>query len=164
MDHIEALVSKLDEVGVALNEVETGIRVRAPETIHYADVATAPYPGFATDFQAQFMALMSIADGSSMIIENIFENRFMHVAELNRMGAKIRIEGNTAFVTGVPKLSGAPVMASDLRASAALVLAGLAADGITEIHRIYHLDRGYDRIEKKLRTLGAKIKRTQVKF
>ncbi len=164
MDHIEALVGKLDEVGVELIEVEKGIRVKAPKAIRYTDMSTAPYPGFATDFQAQFMALMTLASGSSVIVENIFENRFMHVAELNRMGANIKVEGNSAFVTGVKKLSGAPVMASDLRASAALVLAGLAADGITEIHRIYHLDRGYDRIEHKLRKLGARIKRTKVKF
>ncbi len=164
MDHVEALVSKLEEVGVQFSEVHEGIRVKAAKHIRYTDVSTAPYPGFATDFQAQFMALMCLAEGSSVVAENIFENRFMHVAELNRMGANIRIEGNTAIVTGVKKLSGAPVMASDLRASAALILAGLAADGITEVHRIYHIDRGYDRIEYKLRKLGARIKRTKVKF
>lgn len=164
MDHVEALVTKLEEVGVQFSEVPEGIRVKGPSHIRYTDISTVPYPGFATDFQAQFMALMCMADGSSVIVENIFENRFMHIAELNRMGANIKIEGNSAFVTGVKKLSGAPVMASDLRASAALILAGLAADGLTEVHRIYHIDRGYDRIEFKLRQLGARIKRAKVKF
>src|SRR5690606_10042004 len=115
------------------------------------DVSTAPYPGFATDLQAQFMALMTVAEGSSVIKENIFENRFMHVGELIRMGAEIKLEGNTAVVRGVKKLSGAPIMATDLRASACLVLAGLAAEGITEITRVYHIDRGYEKIEKKFR-------------
>jgi UDP-N-acetylglucosamine 1-carboxyvinyltransferase len=164
IDHIESLVAKLEEAGVQIKEEEEGFRIKGPGTIRYTDIVTAPYPGFATDFQAQFMALMCLAEGSSVIVENIFENRFMHVAELNRMGANIKVEGNSAFVTGAKKLSGAPVMASDLRASAALILAGLAADGITELHRIYHIDRGYDRIEKKLRGLGARIKRTTVKF
>jgi UDP-N-acetylglucosamine 1-carboxyvinyltransferase len=164
MDHVEALVAKLEEAGVQFSEVLEGVCVKGLSHIRYTDINTAPYPGFATDFQAQFMALMCLAEGSSVIVENIFENRFMHVAELNRMGANIKIEGNSAFVMGVKKLSGAPVMASDLRASAALILAGLAADGITEVHRIYHIDRGYDRIEHKLRQLGARIKRTKVKF
>ena len=128
------------------------------------NVTTAPYPGFATDFQAQFMALMAIAQGTSVITETIFENRFMHALELTRMGADIKIEGKAAIVKGVKQLSGAPVMASDLRASAALILAGLAADSLTEIHRVYHIDRGYEGIEKKLRKLGARIKRVKVKY
>jgi UDP-N-acetylglucosamine 1-carboxyvinyltransferase len=128
------------------------------------DVTTAPYPGFATDFQAQFMAMMTIAHGTSVIAETIFENRFMHALELKRMGADIQIEGHRAIVKGVKKLSGAPVMASDLRASAALVLAGLVADGLTEIHRVYHIDRGYENIEKKFRALGARVKRAKVKY
>ena len=123
------------------------------------DIMTAPYPGFATDMQAQFLALNSIADGESRIVENIFENRFMHIQELHRMGAKIQLQGNTAICQGIPKLTGAPLMATDLRASASLVLAGLAAEGKTIIDRIYHIDRGYERIEEKLAQLGAKIKR-----
>ena len=123
------------------------------------DISTAPYPAFPTDMQAQFMALNTIAEGSSSVIENIFENRFMHVQELQRMGAKIRLNGNTAMITGVDKLTGAPVMATDLRASASLILAGLAAEGETIVERIYHVDRGYERIEEKLSMLGADIKR-----
>ncbi len=122
-------------------------------------MTTQPYPGFATDMQAQIMALMAVAEGRSVITETVFENRFMHVNELLRMGADIAISGNTAVVHGVPALSGAPVMATDLRASASLVVAGLAATGITEVHRIYHLDRGYETIETKLRALGAQIER-----
>jgi UDP-N-acetylglucosamine 1-carboxyvinyltransferase len=120
-----------------------------------------PYPGFPTDMQAQFMVLMSVAGGFSMISETIFENRFIHVSELKRMGADIKISGNTAMITGVPMLSGAPVMASDLRASASLILAGLAAKGATEINRVYHLDRGYEKIEEKFSQLGAAIRRVR---
>jgi UDP-N-acetylglucosamine 1-carboxyvinyltransferase len=123
------------------------------------DVRTAPHPGFPTDMQAQLMVALCLAEGSSKITETVFENRFMHVQELQRLGADITVEGKTAVVKGVPDLSGAPVMASDLRASAALVLAGLAAQGTTEIHRVYHLDRGYERIEAKLAPLGARIRR-----
>jgi UDP-N-acetylglucosamine 1-carboxyvinyltransferase len=123
------------------------------------DISTAPHPGFPTDMQAQFMALNCVADGVGVISETIFENRFMHVQELLRLGADIRIDGHTAIVRGLPQLSGAPVMATDLRASASLILAGLVADGETVIDRIYHLDRGYERIEEKLSALGAKIRR-----
>lgn len=161
---VEVLRLKLEEVGVKISQEKDGIRVTGPKTLKATDVTTAPYPGFATDFQAQFMALMTLAHGTSVVTETIFENRFMHALELIRMGADIKIEGKVAVVKGVKKLSGAPVMASDLRASAALILAGLAADGLTEIHRVYHIDRGYEQIEKKLRKLGAKIKRAKVRY
>ena len=163
---VEALSAKLEECGakVTIFSDSGEILVEGPKSFKSADITTAPYPGFATDFQAQFMAMMSLANGTSIISETIFENRFMHAPELIRMGADIKIEGNTAIVKGVKKLSGAPVMASDLRASAALLLAGLAADGITEVHRVYHIDRGYENIEKKFRKLGARIKRAKVKF
>jgi UDP-N-acetylglucosamine 1-carboxyvinyltransferase len=124
------------------------------------DVRTAPHPGFPTDMQAQFAALNTVADGVATITETIFENRFMHMLEMRRLGADIRIEGHTAIVRGVPKLTAAPVMATDLRASASLVLAGLVADGETRVERIYHIDRGYEVIEEKLRGLGAQIRRT----
>jgi len=133
--------------------------VIGPERIRSTDLRTSPFPGFATDMQAQFMALMALADGTSRISETVFENRFMHVSELQRMGADITVEAGIAVVRGVPRLSGAPVMATDLRASACLVLAGLAAEGTTEISRVYHLDRGYERIEEKLSRLGAEIRR-----
>lgn len=165
---LEALRVKLEEVGVQMTEetkgTDKGIRVIGPKHLKSADITTSPFPGFATDFQAQFMAMMTVAQGSSVITETIFENRFMHAQELVRMGADIKIEGKAAIVKGVKKLSGAPVMASDLRASAALILAGLVADGLTEVHRIYHLDRGYEAMEKKFRKLGARIKRAQVKY
>ena len=161
---VEALRVKLEEAGAKVTATDKGIHVQGPRSLHAVDATTAPYPGLATDFQAQFMAMMTIAHGTSMITETIFENRFMHALELTRMGADIKIEGKAAVIKGVKKLSGAPVMASDLRASAALILAGLVADGITEIHRIYHIDRGYEQIEKKFRGLGAKIKRAKVKF
>jgi UDP-N-acetylglucosamine 1-carboxyvinyltransferase len=137
------------------------VRVKGPKRIRSINIKTRPYPGFPTDMQAQFMTLMCIADGASVISENIFENRFMHIAELLRFGADITIEGNSATVKGVKKLSGAPVMATDLRASASLILAGLAAENTTEVSRIYHLDRGYEAIEKKLAGLGADIKRVK---
>jgi len=124
------------------------------------DISTAPHPAFPTDMQAQFMAMNCIADGVAVVNENIFENRFMHVQELQRMGADIRVESHTAFVTGVEKLAGAPVMATDLRASASLVLAALAAEGETDVERIYHIDRGYEQIEQKLSMIGASIQRT----
>ena len=126
-------------------------------------MTTKPYPGFATDMQAQFMALMILARGTSVISEHIFENRFMHVQELKRMGARIQLEGPRAIVRGVKRLTGAPVMATDLRASASLVLAGLVAHGRTEVHRVYHLDRGYQRLDKKLRRLGARIRRSRAR-
>ncbi|MDO8644486.1 MAG: UDP-N-acetylglucosamine 1-carboxyvinyltransferase [bacterium] len=163
-EHLEGLIVKLSEAGVLIKTQKEGLSVEAPKKIRATDVTTAPYPGFATDFQAQFMACMSVAEGTSTLTETIFENRFMHASELVRMGANIRIEGKSAIVTGVKKLSSAPVMASDLRASAALILAGLAAEGITEVHRVYHIDRGYENIEKKLRKLGARIKRAKVKY
>lgn len=158
-EHLQTLENKLIEAGVNIKVAESTILVDGTNKRHAVDITTLPYPGFPTDLQAQFMALMSVTEGTSVITETIWENRFMHVAELTRMGAKIKLEGNSAIVTGVPYLSGAPVMASDLRASAALVLAGLVAKGKTIVNRIYHLDRGYESIEKKLTQLGAHIKR-----
>lgn len=158
-EHLSTLSAKLQEAGVVIEEKPQGVRVQAGDRLQAVDIKTAPYPGFPTDMQAQFMALMSLAEGTSIISETIFENRFMHVLELIRMGADIKIEGHTAFVRGVPGLNGAPVMATDLRASASLVLAGLAAEGETLISRVYHLDRGYEKIEHKLATLGADIQR-----
>ena len=158
--HIEALLQKLRETGCEVDEIDsTSFRVKGKGRLKAVDVPTAPYPGFATDLQAQTMACLTTAEGSSVITENIFENRFMHVQELLRLGADIKIEGKAAIIRGVDKLHGAPVMATDLRASASLVLAGLAAEGTTEIQRIYHLDRGYEKIEEKLIGLGADIKR-----
>ena len=157
--HLEAVTEKLRETGVLVEETDCSIRVLGDGHVRGVNIRTHPYPGFATDMQAQMMALMSIAQGSSVITETVFENRFMHVNELLRMGADIKVVGTTAFVHGVPTLSGAPVMATDLRASASLVLAGLAAQGITTISRVYHLDRGYESIEQKLLGLGASIER-----
>ncbi len=157
--HLDSMVIKLKEAGLIINQESDGIRVKGPEKLKPVDIKTMPYPGFPTDMQAQFMTLMSIADGTSLITESIFENRFMHVAELKRMGANIKIQGSTATVRGIPSLTGAPVMATDLRASASLVIAGLAAKGTTVVDRVYHLDRGYEQIEEKLKPLGAKIKR-----
>jgi UDP-N-acetylglucosamine 1-carboxyvinyltransferase len=159
LEHLDALSFKLMDAGVEITNRGGVVRVKGPKRPHAVNIKTRPYPGFPTDMQAQFMALMCIADGASVISENIFENRFMHVSELLRFGADITVEGNSATVKGVKKLSGAPVMATDLRASACLVLAGLAAEGTTEIQRIYHLDRGYEHIETKLAGLGADIKR-----
>ena len=161
LEHLDALVFKLQDAGVEIINKDNVVRVKGPERIRSVNIKTRPYPGFPTDMQAQFMALMCIADGASVISENIFENRFMHVSELLRFGADIVVEGNTATVKGVKKLSGAPVMATDLRASASLILAGLAADNTTEVSRIYHLDRGYEAIEKKLAGLGADIERVK---
>jgi UDP-N-acetylglucosamine 1-carboxyvinyltransferase len=158
---LEALVEKLRATGAEVGEAPGGLRVRGPARPRPTDVRTAPHPGFPTDMQAQMMVLLCLADGSSRITETVFENRFMHVQELLRLGADITVEGKTAVVRGVPALSGAPVMASDLRASAALVLAGLAARGTTEVLRVYHLDRGYERIEEKLAPLGARIARVK---
>jgi UDP-N-acetylglucosamine 1-carboxyvinyltransferase len=158
-DHLDAFLSKLKEAGVALSVDSDRVRVTGNGRVKSVDIATLPYPGFATDLQAQMMVLMSVADGVSVITENIFENRFMHAQELNRMGADVRLEGNRAVVRGVDGLSAAPVMATDLRASMSLILAGLVAKGNTEIARVYHLDRGYEHIEKKLSALGADIKR-----
>jgi UDP-N-acetylglucosamine 1-carboxyvinyltransferase len=161
LEHLDALVFKLQDAGVEITNKDNVVRVRGPKKIRSVNIKTRPYPGFPTDMQAQFMALMCIADGASVISENIFENRFMHVSELLRFGADIVVEGNTATVKGVKRLSGAPVMATDLRASASLILAGLAADNTTEVSRIYHLDRGYESIEKKLAGLGAEIIRVK---
>ncbi len=158
-EHLTAVLTKLQECGVELTVDADRVRVRGPERSRPADVTTSPFPGFPTDMQAQLMTLLGIADGQSRVTETIFENRFMHAAELNRMGASIETEGSTAIIRGVPAYQGAPVMASDLRASAALVLAGLAARGRTEIARVYHLDRGYERMEGKLAALGALIER-----
>ena len=143
-------------MGIGDNWVEVEMRGRRPKAV---DVRTAPYPAFPTDMQAQFAALNTVADGVGTIIETIFENRFMHMLEMRRLGAEIRLEGNTAIIHGVEKLNGAPVMATDLRASASLVLAGLVAEGQTDIERIYHIDRGYEAIEEKLLQLGASIRR-----
>jgi UDP-N-acetylglucosamine 1-carboxyvinyltransferase len=159
IDHMDAVVDKLREAGVTVAAVEGGIRVHASGRLKAQSFRTTEYPGFPTDMQAQFMALNAIASGSSRVTETIFENRFMHVNELVRLGAKIQIEGKVAVVDGVQRLSGATVMATDLRASASLVIAGLVADGQTTVDRIYHLDRGYDQMETKLRALGADIER-----
>jgi UDP-N-acetylglucosamine 1-carboxyvinyltransferase len=159
LDHLEALVEKVRATGADVTEVAGGLRVVGTGRPRPVDVRTAPHPGFPTDMQAQMMVLLCLADGSSRITETVFENRFMHVLELQRLGADITVEGKTAVVRGVGWLSGAPVMASDLRASAALVLAGLAASGTTEVRRVYHLDRGYERLEEKLAPLGARIRR-----
>ncbi len=154
-----AVIDKLEEAGVRFHKKENSIKVVAPHRLRPTSVTTFPYPGFPTDLQAQFMALMALTPGISVISDKVFPDRFMHIAELNRMGADIRREGVSAIVQGVKNLYGAPVMASDLRASAALVIAGLAAKGKTEIHRIYHLERGYENMDEKLRTLGAKVYR-----
>ncbi len=158
-DHLEAAIDKLREAGVAIDISPDAIRVRADRRPRAISLSTSEYPAFPTDLQAQFMALGCIAEGAGAITETIFENRFMHVNELVRLGARIEVAGNRAVVTGVPRLSGATVMATDLRASASLVIAGLVAEGETFIDRIYHLDRGYDRVEHKLRAVGAAIER-----
>ena len=158
--HLDAVLDKLAETGadISVGEdwVELDMKGRRPRSV---DITTAPYPGFPTDMQAQFTALNTIAEGTGVITETIFENRFMHVQELQRLGADIRVKGNTAIISGVSRLNGAPIMATDLRASASLVLAGLVADGITTVDRVYHIDRGYENIEEKLSALGARIKR-----
>lgn len=160
MANNEAVFGLLKRAGVDVISNDAGIRIkRQSGRIRGVDVMTEPYPGFPTDMQAQFMALLSLADGASMITESIFENRFMHVPELLRMGANINVHGSSAIVRGVGRLSGAPVMATDLRASVSLVLAGLAAEGVTDVNRVYHLDRGYERIEQKLAACGAIIER-----
>jgi UDP-N-acetylglucosamine 1-carboxyvinyltransferase len=157
-EHLSAVIEKLRAAGVRIDREAEGLRVRGPERISAVDIKTMPFPGFPTDLQAQFMALMSVSRGSSIIKETVFENRFIHVSELRRMGADIEINGNQALVRGRDRLSAAPVMATDLRASASLVLAGLVAEGgLTEVRRIYHLDRGYEALETKFQGLGAKI-------
>ena len=159
MDHLQAVVDRLRRGGVNIEPGEKGVNVSSARRLEPIEVTTQPYPGFPTDLQAQLMALLCLADGNSVVTEKIFPDRFLHVGELNRMGARLRKEGPTAIIEGVKKLVGAQVMASDLRASAALVLAGLVAKGITRVHRAYHIDRGYERIEEKLAAVGANIRR-----
>ena len=159
-DHLDAVLAKFREAGMAVDAGEDWIEVDARgRRLKCVDIRTAPYPAFPTDMQAQFAALNTVGEGVGTIVETIFENRFMHMLEMRRLGADIRIEGNTAIMRGVPRLTAAPVMATDLRASASLVLAALVAEGETHIERIYHIDRGYERIEEKLRALGAQIRR-----
>ncbi len=157
--HLEAVLMKLREAGADIQVEAQTVRIKRNGRLKGTDVRTLPFPGFPTDMQAQMVALMAVTEGTSVVTETVFESRFMHVEELRRMGADIRVEGNRLIVTGRPTLTGAPVMASDLRASAGLILAGLAAEGETEIQRVYHLDRGYEHIEEKLRAVGAKIER-----
>ena len=159
--YLDAVIAKLRETGCAVNSEDDAIMLKAPQRLKAVGIRTEPYPAFPTDMQAQFMAINCVADGSAVIRETIFENRFMHAVELVRLGANIKIEGNNALVTGVPHLDGATVMATDLRASASLVIAGLVAQGETLIERIYHLDRGYERIEEKLIKLGASVRRVR---
>ena len=158
-EHLDAVVAKLRAAGVEVTAEKGGLRVKASGELGPLDITTQPYPGFPTDMQAQLMVLCAVAQGQSVIKESIFENRFMHVPELGRMGADIHVDGRVAVIRGVSRLSGAAVMATDLRASASLILAGLVARGQTEVLRVYHLDRGYERIEKKLRKVGAQIRR-----
>ena len=162
LDDMMAVVDKLRSVGVTVDAANNGCVVARSGPIKPADITTQPYPGFPTDLQAQFMALFSLAEGNSVIIEKVFPDRFMHVAELNRMAANLRKEGPAVIIAGVKRLIAAPVMASDLRASAALVLAGLAAEGTTVVNRVYHIDRGYERIEERLNPAGAKIRRESI--
>ena len=162
-NHLKSVIHKLEKTGATVEVFDDAVRVKGNRVISSIDIKTMPYPGFPTDMQAQFMVLMSVANGFSVIAENIFENRFIHVSELCRMGADITISGNHAMIKGIPKLSGAPVMATDLRASASLILAGLVATGTTVVSRVYHLDRGYESLEKKLASLGASIKRVSAK-
>ena len=160
-DHLGAVVRTLEEAGVEVFQEDDALRVRRTGALRGVDIMTEPYPGFPTDMQAQFMALLSVAEGASMVTETIFENRFMHVPELNRMGARINVHGSSAIIRGVHSLSGAPVMATDLRASFSLILAGLAAHGETILSRVYHLDRGYEAVERKLAQCGAHIERVR---
>ncbi|MCK4660648.1 MAG: UDP-N-acetylglucosamine 1-carboxyvinyltransferase [Phycisphaerae bacterium] len=161
LEHLIAVVDRLRHLGLNIERYEKGVQVSSARRLEPIELTTQPYPGFPTDLQAQTMALLCLADGNSVVTEKIFPDRFMHVAELNRMGAHIRKEGPTVIIEGVKKLIGAPVMASDLRASAALILAGLIAKGQTRLHRAYHIDRGYQRIEEKLTAVGADIRRVQ---
>ncbi|HZA13926.1 MAG TPA: UDP-N-acetylglucosamine 1-carboxyvinyltransferase [Myxococcaceae bacterium] len=160
-EHLEPVIQKMRETGCELTVESGGIRCRGPKKLRAVNVITREHPGFPTDMQAQLMVMMCVADGTSVISENIFENRFMHVAELHRMGADITIQGHTAIVKGVENLSGAPVMATDLRASASLILAALRAEGRSEVSRVYHLDRGYEHLDEKLRAVGADIRRAK---
>jgi UDP-N-acetylglucosamine 1-carboxyvinyltransferase len=158
-DTMPSILSGLEQAGLIVEDTKGGIRVSADGALKPLSLSTAPYPAFPTDMQAQFMAMLALADGTSLLTETIFENRYMHVPELNRMGAEIEVRGRSAVVRGVEGLVGAPVMATDLRASMSLVLAGLAAQGETEVHRVYHLDRGYERLEEKLQGVGADVER-----
>jgi len=160
-DHLDAVIGKMEQVGIHIHQEGGDMVVKGTSSLDPVEVITAPYPGFPTDMQAQFMVLLSLAQGTSVITETVFPDRFTHVPELRRLGVSVKLDGNVAVITGVEKLSGAPVMASDLRASAALVLAGLVAQGETEILRVYHIDRGYERVEEKLRALGAEIRRVR---
>jgi UDP-N-acetylglucosamine 1-carboxyvinyltransferase len=157
--HVKPVTAKLREMGVTVEDDDDTIRVYTTGPLKAVDLTTLPYPGFPTDVQAQFMALLAVSEGTSVITETVFENRFRHVSEINRMGANIKIEGHSAVIQGVKELQGAQVKATDLRAGAALVLSGLIAEGITEVDEIYHIDRGYPQIEKDLVSLGAKIRR-----
>ncbi|MBU0519695.1 UDP-N-acetylglucosamine 1-carboxyvinyltransferase [bacterium] len=157
VDHIEAVIDTLEQAGYTLKAAENSVTLSSTGRPLPVDIRTAPFPGFPTDMQAQWIALMSLADGSCTITDTIYHDRFTHVAELKRLGADIQVEGNTAFVRGANKLQGAPVMSTDLRASACLILAGLAAEGRTDLSRVYHIDRGYERIEQRLRSIGAEI-------
>ena len=159
LEHLGALAQALTDAGAEISERDGGVHVRRMDGLRGIDAKTEPYPGFPTDMQAQFMAVMAVAEGAAMVTETIFENRFMHVPELNRMGARINVHGASAIIRGVSSLSGAPVMATDLRASVSLVLAGLAARGETMVNRVYHLDRGYEGLEQKLAACGAKVER-----
>jgi len=163
LDHLIAVVDRLEEVGVKIERQNGTIFVSSARRINPVEMTTQPYPGFPTDIQAQLMAMLAIGDGMSVITERIFPDRFLHVGELNRMGARVRKEGPTAIIQGVKEMQGASVMASDLRASAALVLAGMVARGTTRIDRVYHIDRGYEKIEQKLAAVGADIERVKEK-
>jgi UDP-N-acetylglucosamine 1-carboxyvinyltransferase len=158
-DTMPSILSGLSDAGLIVEDTADGVRVTADGALKPLSISTAPYPAFPTDMQAQFMAMLTLAEGTSLLTETIFENRYMHVPELNRMGAEIEVRGRSAVVRGVDHLVGAPVMATDLRASMSLVLAGLAARGETEVHRVYHLDRGYERLEEKLQAVGADVER-----
>jgi UDP-N-acetylglucosamine 1-carboxyvinyltransferase len=158
---LSAFCEKLDEAGISVTETARGLKVGRRNGIRAVNVTTEPFPGFPTDLQAQFMALMCVAEGTSVLEETIFENRFMHAPELTRMGARIEVHGGHATVSGVDSLRGAPVMATDLRASVSLILAGLAAEGQTTVSRVYHLDRGYEHVVRKLRGVGAQIERVK---
>jgi UDP-N-acetylglucosamine 1-carboxyvinyltransferase len=159
LEHLMGVTQVLEDIGVFVEQIEKDVVISTSRVLQPVEITTQPYPGFPTDLQAQFMTLLCLADGNSVVTEKIFPDRFLHVAELNRMGAKLRKEGPIVIVEGVKRLIGAPVMASDLRASAALVLAGLVARGQTEINRVYHIDRGYEKIEEKLNAVGAEIHR-----
>ena len=159
VDHVKPLLAKLEECGVQVREEDSNLRIIGPEVIQAADIKTLPYPGFPTDMQAQFMALMCVANGTSIFTETIFENRFMHADELRRMGANIKTDGRSAIVEGVDRLTGCSVKATDLRAGAALIIAALAADGQTEITELHHIDRGYENLIEKFQSIGADIVR-----